>query len=207
MIIQAFLDIIIYMNPQTYVFFGTAGSGKGTQAELLAKVLKEKHEQDAVSVSLGAEFRKLIGAGNYTSQVLAESINKGNYQPDFITDSVFLNFLFNNFDPEKNLITDGYPRTVGQAQFLEKAMSFYGRTELKIINLAISADEVIRRMKLRARADDTDEGIKKRFSEHEKGVLPAIEYFKNKSEYDFYEINGEQSVEDVHKDIVKALGL
>lgn len=195
------------MQGNTYIFFGTAGSGKGTQSELLAKALKDKKDIDSVYVSLGSEFRNLINSGTYAGKVIEESINKGEYQPDFITNAIFSNFLFSNFNPKKNLITDGYPRTLEQAKFLEKSMDFYSRSSLTIFNLHVSEEEVVRRMKLRARGDDTEEGIKQRFKEHEKNVLPAIEYLQHKEGYEFFEINGEQSVEDVHREIIGKLGL
>jgi len=195
------------MQAATYVLFGTAGSGKGTQAELLVNFLQKKYSQDSPHVSLGSEFRNLADSGAYSGKIIGDSISRGIYQPDFVTNSVFMNFLFKNFDPGKNLVTDGYPRTLEQSKFLERSMDFLGRKNVKVINLVVSEEEVIKRMKLRARNDDTEEGTKKRFSEHENNVIPAMNYFKNKENYEFYEINGEQSVEDVHKDIIEALKL
>ena len=61
------------------------------------------------------------------------------------------------------------------------------------------------RMMERRRADDTPEKIQNRLNWYEKDVLPSIEYFKNKMGYNFIEINGEQMIENVHKDIIKAL--
>ncbi len=61
-------------------------------------------------------------------------------------------------------------------------------------------------MKLRGRSDDTDEGIAKRFDEYMNNVVPAMNYFKGKKGYEIFTINGEQSIEDVHKDICAALG-
>ncbi|PJC49654.1 50S ribosomal protein L18 [Candidatus Nomurabacteria bacterium CG_4_9_14_0_2_um_filter_32_10] len=50
------------------------------------------------------------------------------------------------------------------------------------------------------------EGIAKRFDEYKNNVIPAMNYFKDKKDYTIYTINGEQSVEDVHKDIINKLG-
>ncbi len=65
----------------------------------------------------------------------------------------------------------------------------------------------MKRNLLRGRPDDTKEGIEQRFQEYMNNVVPSMNYFKNKEGYTIFEINGEQSVEDVHKDIVKALNL
>ena len=55
-------DIIIYMNPQTFVFIGRSGCGKGTQAKLLQDVLKEKNpDQEIFYIETGANFRKFLG--------------------------------------------------------------------------------------------------------------------------------------------------
>ena len=67
-------------------------------------------------------------------------------------------------------------------------------------------EEALKRNLLRGRADDTVEGLAKRFDEYVTNVVPAMDYFKDKFNYKIYTINGEQSVEDVQKDIIKALG-
>jgi len=60
---------------------------------------------------------------------------------------------------------------------------------------------------LRGRTDDTDEGIAKRVDEYVNNVVPAMYYFKDKGGYTVYTINGEQSVEGVHKELIETLGL
>ena len=64
----------------------------------------------------------------------------------------------------------------------------------------------MKRNMLRGRADDTKEGIEKRFDEYVNKVIPAMNYFKDKENYTIYTINGEQTIEKVHEDIIKALG-
>lgn len=59
----------------------------------------------------------------------------------------------------------------------------------------------------RGRHDDTEEGLNKRFGWYFDNVIPAMNYFKGKDGYEFLIINGEQSIEDVHKDIIKSLEL
>ena len=58
----------------------------------------------------------------------------------------------------------------------------------------------------RKRPDDTPETIENRLGWYERDVLPSVEYFRNKDGYNFIEINGEQTVDSVHGDIVKSLG-
>jgi adenylate kinase family enzyme len=85
-------------------------------------------------------------------------------------------------------------------------MKWYKRDNIKIIYIEVGEEEATKRNLLRGRHDDTPEGIKKRFEEYINNVLPAMNYFKGKDNYTIYTINGEQSVEDVHKEIINKLG-
>jgi adenylate kinase family enzyme len=193
---------------QTFIFFGIIGSGKGTQVELLDKYLKENNiSNDIVFTSTGAEFRKLIENGNYTSSKVKTIIEKGFLQPNFLTISLFTNILIRDLKENSALIADGFPRTVEQSESFDSMMRFYGRKDIKIIYIEISKEEAIRRTKLRGRADDTDIGIANRFDEYINNVIPSMDYFEGKPGYTIYKINGEQSIEDVQKEIISKLNL
>lgn len=192
---------------QTFVFFGIVGSGKGTQVELLQKYLKDqKGATDVLFTSTGSEYRKLVETGNYSGQLVKASLEKGNLQPNFLTISLFTNILTNNMKEGTVFIADGYPRTLEQSKAFEDAMKFYKREKISVIYIELGQEEAAKRMKLRGRTDDTDEGIAKRFDEYVNNVIPAMNYFKDKENYKIFTINGEQSVEAVHQDIIKALG-
>jgi len=193
------------MQPQTFIFFGQVGSGKGTQVKLLMDFLKSKDGKDTVYAYPGSEYRKIIESGSFVGSLIKESVSTGNLQPDFLTDSIVVNILNSSLTLDKHLIADGYPRTVAQAETFEVMMKFYKREEVKIIYIELSEEEAMKRNLLRGRADDTEAGLRKRFNEYLNKVIPAINYFKDKQNYLIYTINGEQSVEDVHKDIIKAL--
>lgn len=194
------------MQPQTFVFFGIIGSGKGTQVDFLREYLKDKNiASDILYTSTGAEFRKVIEGGSYTGQIVKETLEKGFLQPNFITTSLFTNILISGMKDETCLIADGYPRTVAQSESFEAMMKFYRIKDVKIIYIELSEKEAMKRNLLRGRADDTEEGIKKRFDEYINNVIPALNYFKGKEGYEIYTINGEQSREDVYKDMIKAL--
>ena len=194
------------METQTFVFFGQVGSGKGTQVELLMDYLKNKDaSKEIVYGGTGEEFRKMLVSDNYTAKLIKESMNRGELLPDFLTTSLFTNILISSLDDQKHLVADGYPRTVLQSENFEQIMEFFKRDNVKIIYIELSEAEAMKRNLLRGRADDTEEGLKKRFHEYENKVIPAMDYFKGKAGYQILTINGEQSIEDVHKDIIKAL--
>jgi adenylate kinase len=194
------------MQPQTFVFFGIVGSGKGTQVKLLAEFLKKRDGREIVYAYPGAEYRKLAESGSFAGSLVKDSMNRGELQPNFLTDAIFTNILTAELSPEKHLIADGYPRRTAQSEVFEQMMKFFKRDGTKIIYIEVGKEEAMKRNLLRGRADDTREGLEKRFDEYVKNVVPAMEYFKNKPGYETLEIDGEQSVEDVHKDIIKALG-
>ena len=193
------------MQPQTFVFFGIIGSGKGTQVDLLVDFLKKRDGRECLHTSTGNEYRKLIESGNYTGTLVKDSITRGELQPNFLTNAIFTNILTSSLNPEKHLIADGYPRTIEQSENFEAMMKFFHRDNIDIIYIELSKEEALRRNLLRGRHEDTKEGIAKRFNEYTNNVVPSMNYFKDKENYKIHHINGEQSKEDVHKDIIKAL--
>ncbi len=195
-------------KPYTFVFFGIVGSGKGTQVELLEKYLKEKKlTDDIIFASTGALYRKLINEGYYTGEIVKTSLEKGHLQPDFLTTGLVASSLAYSMKVGSSIIADGFPRTILQSKSFEEILNYYNRREVHIIYIELSKEEATKRMKLRGRTDDTDEGITKRFDEYMNNVIPAMNYFKNKPGYTLHTINGNQSIEDVHSEIIKNLNL
>lgn len=193
-------------KPYTFIFFGTVGSGKGTQVELLKKYLIEnKISLDVVSTSTGSEYRKIIESGNYTGAIAKTTVKKGHLQPDFLTISLFINILISRMEENTTFIADGFPRTIPQSEAFEMAMKFYNRDSVHIIYIELDKEEAEKRMQLRGRFDDTEEGMARRFDEYINNVIPSMNYFKDKSGYTIHVINGKQSIKDVHTDIIKEL--
>ena len=195
------------MEQKTYVFFGIVGAGKGTQIELLKKLFAERDPNRKVVYAYpGSEYRMLTSGDSYTGSLVRAKLERGELQPDFLTISVFGSILIKELTPDCHLIADGYPRTIEQAEAFASAMNFYGRKNAEIVYIEVSKEEVIRRMKLRGRSDDTDEGINRRFYEYENNVIPAMTDLQTKG-YAVHRVNGEQSVEAVFEEIKKVLGL
>ncbi|MEK7175615.1 MAG: nucleoside monophosphate kinase [Patescibacteria group bacterium] len=196
---------------KTFLFFGMIGSGKGTQATLLMNFLKKNDGREIVYACTGHEFRRLIESGNYLGSLVKESVTSGGLQSDFLVDAIFANILISFLTPEKNLIIDGYPRTLKQAENFKEIMKFFKTDLVNIIYIKLNKEEALKRNLLRGRADDTEAGILKRLEEHDKNVIPAMDYLANlcqgDNNYILHTINGEQSVEQVHKDILESLKL
>jgi len=195
------------MQPQTFVFFGIVGSGKGTQAKLLMNFLKAKNGKECIYFGTGEIFRKIAQSSENdpNMQAIKDILNSGKLMPDDKTNELVANAIELQLSPDKHSIFDGYPRTPPQSKFFEKKMKSHKRENIKVIYIELSEQEAIKRNLLRGRHDDTEEGLRKRFEEYRNKVIPAINYFKNKTGYTIYTINGEQTVENVHKDIIKAL--
>lgn len=194
------------MQAQTFVFFGIIGSGKGTQVKLLTNFLKDKNGLESVYAGTGEGFRQLVDSGSQAGNFIKEAMSKGELISDFLANSIVANILMISLSAEKNLFTDGYPRTVAQSKIFVEMMKFFRRDDVKIIYIKVSEEEAIRRNLLRGRDDDTKEGITRRIEEYKNNVIPAMDYFKDREGYKIYTINGEQSKEEVYNEIIKSLG-
>lgn len=192
---------------KTFIFFGIQGSGKGTQIKLLKNVIKEKDGAESLHMSPGVGYRAMVSSDSYISSLVKDSINRGELQPNFLTTTLATNILIDSLSLDKNLFFDGYPRNHSQAVSTEEMMKFFGRQDVKIVNIKISKEEAIRRNMLRGRDDDTEDGLARRFAWYFEEVVPLLEYFESKEGYEILNINGEQSIEEVHKDIIKALNI
>ncbi len=183
---------------------GSSGSGKGTQSELLREYFKEKGEE-VLKIELGEEFRNFLKTENQTTNNLSKLIKNGHLAPTFLAVFLWSKKLNDNFDENKNLIIDGSPRTLQEAEMLEEALRFYGFEKINIIYIKVDKDVVKRRMFDRKRADDTEEKIENRLKWFEEMVLPTVDYFRDKELYNFIEVDGNQDIESVRAEILKKI--
>ena len=192
------------MDSKAFLFFGRSGCGKGTQAKLLADFLKAKG-REVIYLETGTHFREFIKKENYSSKLAEHILKNGDLIPVFLPIWIWTNVLVNNFSGKQDLILDGLCRRRAESEALDSAFDFYKIEKLNIILMNVSKDWSYARMIERKRADDTPEKIQNRLDWYERDVIPSFEYFRPKTGYNFIEINGEQSVEKVHQDIIKAL--
>ena len=180
------------------IILGPHGAGKGTQAKLISERYGIKR------ISTGDIFREHMKDNTEFGKKVKWYMDANVYVPDKLT-NVLLGVSLRKH--KSGFILDGYPRTLTQAEFLDRLLA-----ELKIkldavINLRVDKEELVKRMMKRAeeekRSDDTEEGIRSRMHEYETKAEPVIDYYRKKEKVT--DINGDQSVDKVFKDIKQVL--
>jgi adenylate kinase family enzyme len=201
------------MTQNTFIFIGRYGSGKGTQAKLLIESLKKvDHSKNVLYIETGAEFRKFFaGNSNHTALMTKKVVDSGGLMPEFMPIYIWSSLLIKNYTGAEHLVFDGTPRKLLEAKILDPVFSFYGLEKPWIVFLSVDHDISTRRLSLRGvasgRADDGKDAILKRRKAFEDDVNPVIEWYRTNPNVRFIEIDGNRSVEEIHKDIVKMVGL
>jgi adenylate kinase len=198
------------MDIKTVIFIGPQGSGKGTQIEKLKAVLEQgdDNRRRVVDIQTGRRFRALAATQEtFAEDKIAASLSAGVLQPDFIVTILWGRAMLDQLDDKSHLLIDGFPRTVKQIPDLEDAFRFFGRGTVDIINLETPESVVRDRLYSRARADDTSESIEERLRWYREDTLPVIEYYKNRPDTRVHTIDGTDTIEGVHAQIIAALEL
>jgi adenylate kinase len=196
-------------TPYTIIFIGPQGSGKGTQIELLTRVLREKDPtKRVVDIQTGRRFRALAAKmEGYTERRVHETLDSGMLQPLFLSAMLWGDAFHQHVDPECHLLIDGFPRTVHEARVLESALDFYKRNHLIVLNLSADENIVRERMIKRARKDDTQTSIEARLAWYREETVPVLAYFKERAHTTVLECDGTKSIGDVHNEILTLLSL
>ena len=187
------------------IFYGPEGSGKGTQAKMLGELLHIPILTSGDLVRDAATNDKGI-IGEVCRQALAEG--------KYVADSemfVLWKWRLKEDDAKNDWIMDGFPRNVDQAKFLDDKLNKYGYKVEAVFYLKLSEEESMKRLLKRARPlhpgsselHDSPERIKNRLEIYKVGEEHVLEYYKNQGV--LIEVNGEQPMEGVHKDIVAHL--
>lgn len=194
------------MNKETFIFIGASGSGKGTQVKLLKEQLRKKSETPIFYLQTGQHFREFVKGESYAAEIARDANKNGARQPDFLAMWLWSDIFVKNLTGGEHLIIDGSPRSLNEAQNLDIAMKFFKREQPTVIYLKVSRDWSFKHLMERAehegRSDDTPESINHRLDWFERDVMPAINYYRRDRDYDYIEVNGERSIEEVHQELM-----
>ncbi len=207
------------------IILGPQGSGKGTQAKLIAKRL------NLFCFESGDFLRDLAETDSRIDEIINK---KGILLPDQEIFSYVSKYLEKNDSDLKNFILDGYPRSVKQYQYLKNWLQERGSVIDKAVFLDISEEESLKRLsarricencgklynlitnlppkgvcecggKLIQREDDKPAAIKKRLALYKKQTMPMINQLRE--EKILIEINGERPIKTIFQDILQKLGV
>ena len=205
------------------VLFGAPGAGKGTQA----KELIDKY--GIPQISTRDLFREAIGNKTELGMKAKEFMDNGQLVPDSLTMSI-VEERFKQPDCQNGFILDGFPRTVFQAEELDKMLSKMGKKIDKVVALEVRDSEIVERITgrriskstgkiyhikhnppidekledLYQREDDTEEIVVKRLTAYKTQTAPVLDYYKSQDKV--ISIDGEQEVSKITADIMNILG-
>ncbi|MBN1785881.1 MAG: adenylate kinase [Candidatus Methanofastidiosa archaeon] len=210
------------------ILLGKPGGGKGTQATLL------KEKLDVPQISTGDILREAVKKGTPLGKKAKEYMDAGKLVPDELIKGLVEERLLQD-DTKGGFIFDGFPRTLRQAEDLEEISERTGISIDKVVYIDVPTQNIVKRLsgrrscgcgavyhieskppkrqgicdvcsgKLYQRDDDKEDVINNRIEQYEAQTMPLIEYYKN--EGILVTINGDQSINDVFKDIIKGLGI
>lgn len=193
------------MQPQTIVFFGPQGSGKGTQAKNLIAHLKAVDTKPVVDLETGRGFRAMAQSDSFTAERVRELLENGELVPNFLTSSIVMSEVAERLTKDAHLVIDGFPRNLDQARVLEQMLQFYQRPTLTVVALDVPDDVVIERLQGRGRADDVPELIAERLRLYHEQTQPLVEYYEQREQTNFLHIDASQPIEQVWEDIKQKL--
>lgn len=209
------------------ILIGAQGSGKGTQAEMLAKAVGIPH------ISSGDLFRKEIEGRTPTGVEAKTYIDRGELVPDALTVAMVLDRL-QQPDCEPGVLMDGFPRTIAQAQALDEGLPAFGKQISAVVYLSVPRKELLQRLsgryicranqhvyniysrppkvagvcdldgsELYQRSDDVGDAVERRLDIFFNQTIRLLDYYGEQKKV--VEVNGNQRIEEVHRALVDAI--
>ena len=182
------------------IILGPQGSGKGTQAALLQKKI------GAALFGAGDVLREIAKTDTALGKKVHETINvQGRLvEPELISE-VIKNKIA-TVPKSQNLILDSYPRSLEQYELFKKFWPAIGRGDYRVLFIELTEDQALKRLLLRKRLDDSEETIRKRLELFNSLTMPMIKDMEQQNAQVIH-INGNQTIEEVHAEILNKLGL
>jgi adenylate kinase len=173
------------------IFFGPAGAGKSVQGQMLAarmgwrwlsagQLLRDTRDTEV----LHAQQQGKLVASEKVHQIIGEALNRA-------TDI-------------SQVILDGFPRRLEQAKWLIDSQPVHGRSIGLVVVLEVPRSEIMKRLHLRGRADDTPEVIDERLRAYRHEIYPILNYFTEQG-INIVHIDGAGTVGQVHDKVMEEL--
>lgn len=184
------------------VIFGGPGSGKGTQSVKIAQKYGLFH------ISTGDVLRDHIARSTDIGKVASSYISKGMLIPDRLMIKILEDLLVSRAEETKHgVIFDGFPRTLPQAQELDKLVASLSTSIAAVVGLEVPDDELTARMLKRGqesgRSDDNERAIKTRLAVYHKQTQPLCEYYAESGRYKA--IDGTGTIDEIFGKICEAI--
>lgn len=179
----------------TMVILGPQGSGKGTQAEILARRFHLHH------IDMGQLLRRFVRSRHPQAARVRQIMNEGR---GLVPSSLVIQILHQavrRIPASQGLLFDGFPRNGVQARALDRLLRQQHRTITHVFYLPISAATTVRRLALRHREDDTPTAIRRRLDTYRKQTKPIIAYYRTRGV--LITVNGEPAIPIVTRSIMK----
>ena len=154
------------------VLLGPPGAGKGTQAVKLAEKL------GIPQISTGDLFRHNITTGTELGLEAKKYLDAGDLVPATLTNALVDDRL-DDEDVKDGFILDGFPRSVEQAEALRDMLAKRNLQLDAVLEFRVSEDELLKRLKSRGRADDTEEVILNRMNVYRAETAPLLDYYSD----------------------------
>jgi len=159
------------------VLLGPPGAGKGTQAARVACRFGTPH------IATGDIFRANVAEGTDLGRAAQEYMDRGDLVPDDVVIAMVMERLAAD-DCEGGFVLDGFPRTVAQAEALDRQLVELGSPLHAVLCFDITEDELLRRLAGRAaaqhRADDVEQTIRHRLEVFSVKTRPLIDYYRHR---------------------------
>jgi len=183
------------------VLFGPPGAGKGTQSEKIIEKYKLTH------ISTGDLFRKHLTEGTELGKMAQKYMDQGNLVPDEVVIGM-VDDKIKSSQGVAGFIFDGFPRTVNQAEALDKLLGSKKAPIRGMIALNVPEAELRTRIKERGktsgRADDQDDTkITNRIKVYQDETLPVANFYKKQGKY--HQIEGVGKIDEIFADICRAI--